>query len=206
MSHNSVLSKDNLDIVFQTFSNTIKQINNNKKVSLYIVGGGAIVASFEYRLSTMDIDAMFATDDEIIKAIKMTAQELQLPNDWLNQDFINTPSFSPKLSEVSTLLKSYNDNLTIYTLPSKYLIAMKLKSSRPTGGDIDDIINMIYELRYKGVEIMYEDIIAAYKTLYDDFSNTYNFYLKKTKEAFDAPLEDVVEIIQQRIFINKSHR
>ncbi|MBO4667824.1 MAG: hypothetical protein J5666_06865 [Bacilli bacterium] len=205
MSHNSVLSKDNLDIVFQTFSNTIKQINNNKKVSLYIVGGGAIVASFEYRLSTMDIDAMFATDDEIIKAIKMTAQELQLPNDWLNQDFINTPSFSPKLSEVSTLLKSYNDNLTIYTLPSKYLIAMKLKSSRPTGGDIDDIINMIYELRYKGVEIMYEDIIAAYKTLYDDFSNTYNFYLKKTKEAFDAPLEDVVEIIQQRIFINKSH-
>ena len=205
MSHNSVLSKDNLDIVFQTFSNTIKQINNNKKVSLYIVGGGAIVASFEYRLSTMDIDAMFATDDEITKAIKMTAQELQLPNDWLNQDFINTPSFSPKLSEVSTLLKSYNDNLTIYTLPSKYLIAMKLKSSRPTGGDIDDIINMIYELRYKGVEIMYEDIIAAYKTLYDDFSNTYNFYLKKTKEAFDAPLEDVVEIIQQRIFINKSH-
>ena len=205
MSHNTVLSKDNLDIAFQTFSNAIKQINKNKKVSLYIVGGGAIIASFEYRLSTMDIDAMFAIDEEITEAIEITAQELQLPNDWLNQEFINTPSYSPKLIKASTVLKEYGDNLKVYSLPPKYLIAMKLKSSRPTGGDLDDIIYMIYELRYKNIGITFEDIIDAYKNLYDDFSNTYDYFFKKAKEAFDVPLKEVAEIIESKIAINRYH-
>lgn len=107
MLHNIVLSKDNMDLVFQTFSNNIRKINKNKK----IVGGSAIVSSFEYRLSTMDIDAIYAIDEELTRAIEMTAQELHLPIDWLNQDFIKTPSYSSKLIEVSTILKKYGQNL-----------------------------------------------------------------------------------------------
>ena len=205
MLHNIVLSKDNMDLVFQTFSNNIRKINKNKKISLYIVGGSAIVSSFEYRLSTMDIDAIYAIDEELTRAIEMTAQELHLPIDWLNQDFIKTPSYSSKLIEVSTILKKYGQNLKIFSLPPRFLIAMKLKSSRPTGGDLDDVVYMIYELRYKNIGIEYKDVIDAYKTLYDDFSNTYDYFLKKAEEAFNIPLEDVTEIIENKIFINKFH-
>ena len=63
---------------------------------------------------------------------------------------------------------------------------MKLKSSRPTGGDLDDVVYMIYELRYKNIGIEYKDVIDAYKTLYDDFSNTYDYFLKKAEEAFNV--------------------
>ena len=84
----------------------------------------------------------------------------------------------------------YNEIIVVYSLEPKYLIAMKLKSSRPTGGDLDDVIKMIYELRFKGTEITYETIIEAYKELYADFSNTYDYFLEKAKEAFETPIED----------------
>ena len=72
---------------------------------------------------------------------------------------------------------------------------MKLKSSRPEGGDMDDIIKMIYETRLNYEPLKYEDIIDAYKELYDNFDNTYDFFLEKAKDAFEAPLEDIEPII-----------
>ncbi len=76
---------------------------------------------------------------------------------------------------------------------------MKIKSSRPTGGDLGDITKMIYELRIKKESCSYDDVIKAYKYLYTDFSNTYDYFLKKTKEAFEIPLEDI-ESIAKSVF------
>ena len=77
-------------------------------------------------------------------------------------------------------------------------LATKLKSSRPTGGDLDDIIMMIYELRYKKDQITYDDVIEAYKYLYTDFSNTYDYFLQKTNEAFEVPIEDFEHLLKKR--------
>ena len=63
-------------------------------------------------------------------------------------------------------------------------------SSRPTGDDLDDIIKMIYESRYRNDPLTYEDVIKTYKELYSDFSNTYDYFLVKAKEAFETPKED----------------
>ena len=68
---------------------------------------------------------------------------------------------------------------------------MKFKSSRPGGGDLDDIVKMIYELKLEKVQLSYDDVIEAYKELYENFDNTYDYFLKKTKEAFEAPIEDI---------------
>ena len=190
MLHNKLIKKDDIDIIFQNLANEYDKDNNAKPVNIYLVGGAAIVLNFEYRMSTIDIDAFYEDNTILSSSIQTVSQKMNLPIDWLNHDFVNTPSFSIAITKKAILLEQYGKHIHVYTLEPKYLIAMKLKSSRPTGGDMDDIIKMIYEMRYKNIPISYNDIIEAYKELYPDFSNTYQSFLDKAKEAFEVPVED----------------
>ena len=201
MLHNKLLTKENVDEIFSCFAlHCLNNSNHPSKIEVYMVGGGAIMLNFDYRLSTIDFDALFMKDEMINAAIKETAKEKQLPNDWLNQDFVNTPSFSPKIVKVSQLFKIYEGIIYLYTLKPVYLIAMKLKSSRPTGGDLDDIIKMIYELRLNKVDITYEQVIEAYKDLYNDYSHTYAYFFERTKEAFEADEEEMTATLKKHHF------
>ena len=152
--------------------------------------------SFDYRMSTIDVDALFNNDEKTKTAIVNTAKKLNLPDNWLNDDFVNTPSYSEKLKSKAKVYSTFSNIVKVYLLEPKYLIAMKLKSSRPTGGDLDDIIKMIYEMRYKKIPITYEEVLEAYKELYNDFSNTYGYFLEKAKAAFDSPVEDFAYLFE----------
>lgn len=190
MLHSSLLKKEDLDCLFDKLAAEYIELGGSKRVEIYLVGGAAIVLNFDFRMSTIDIDAMF-NDNEILEtAIQNISLRESLSSDWLNKDFVKTPSYSPKIIEKAKEYSVYHNIIFVYSLEPKYLIAMKLKSSRPTGGDLDDIIKMIYELRYKKAEISYEQIVEAYKDFYPDFLNTYNYFLEKTKEAFKTPIED----------------
>ena len=191
MLHSKLIKKEDVNTIFMALANKYESLGGNNKVSIHLVGGAAIVSRFKYRASTTDIDAYYLDNDILNKAIEQTSKELSLPLDWLNKEFTNTPSYTPNIIGKAVLLSKYGKYIRVYTLEPKYLIAMKLKSSRPTGGDLDDVIKMIYELRYNRVEISYDEIIAAYNELYDDFSNTYDYFLRKTKEAFETPIEDI---------------
>ena len=194
MLHNTTINRDNIDEIFECFSKHFSQ-HSNKPIDIYVVGGSSIVINFVYRESTVDIDALYEESEQLNQSIVETANELELPNDWLNHDFINTLSFTNKIIKVSDYYRTYN-NMNVYVVKPLYLIAMKLKSSRPTGGDLDDIIKMIYELRCNETDISYEKIMEAYDYLYDDRSNTYDSFFKKTKEAFDVPIEEAKEILK----------
>ncbi len=195
MSHNTVLTKDNIDSILESFANHYISQDNVLPINIYIVGGSAIVMRFDYRQSTIDIDALYEKNYQVDLAIKETALEKNVPSDWLNSDFVNTPSYSPNISKASYLYKTINDKVNIYCLKPEYLIAMKIKSSRPTGGDLEDVLKMIYELRYKKQDISYGKIIDAYLFLYKDFSNTYQYFLDKTKEAFETSMEEIEVIL-----------
>lgn len=194
MLHNQVLNKNSIDSIFSCLANNY---HGTKPINIYLVGGAAIMLHFDYRQSTIDFDALFQNNNEMEKAIKQVSDQLSLPIDWLNQDFVNTPSFSSKIIECSKLYKSFNDVVFVYSLEPMYLIAMKLKSSRPTGGDLDDIVKMIYELRFNNAPITFEKVLEAYRHLYQDFSNTYDYFLKKTKEAFETPMEEVEIVLKK---------
>ena len=198
MLFNKILKKEDLDNIFQLLAKNYLLEGGTDTISIYIVGGAAIMIDFEYRLSTTDIDAYFLENDILTKAIQKTAKELGLSNDWLNKDFVNTPSFSPKIEEVAKPFKEYEKCLVVFSLEPKYLIAMKLKSSRPTGGDLDDIIKMIYELRYYQKEISYKSIIDAYEYLYPDYKNTYQYFIDRMKDAFETPIEDIESITKRQ--------
>ncbi len=62
MLHNRVLTKENFETVFMCFAKNC--INNGLKepIDIYIVGGAAIVFNFDFRESTIDVDAMFKSD------------------------------------------------------------------------------------------------------------------------------------------------
>lgn len=190
MLHSNLLKRDDLDQLFTKLAAEYIELGGSKEVEIYLVGGAAIILNFDFRMSTIDVDAMFKDNDILEIAIQNVSQKNGLPSDWLNKDFITTPSYSPKIIDKAKKYAVYHNIIFVYLLEPKYLIAMKLKSSRPTGGDLDDIIKMIYELRYKGTEITYEQIIEAYKEFYSDFSNTYSYFLEKTKEACETPVED----------------
>lgn len=198
MLHNTVLSKENLDTIFESFADKCLKLGSKEKINVYVVGGGAILLNFDYRLSTMDIDALFSDTEIIRQAIQCVALEFNMSEDWLNKDFVNTPSFSNKIKDVSVLYRTYLNIVNVFYVPPIYLIAMKLKSSRPTGGDLDDIIKMIYELRLKEESVSYEMIIDAYNYLYSDFSNTYSYFIDRMKDALDTPIEEVREIMIKR--------
>lgn len=190
MLHSKIIRRDDIDIIFDALADEYLKLNGEDIFDVYLVGGAAIVLNFEYRASTIDIDACFKNNQQINQAIDEVSKRLDLPKDWLNCDFMATPSYSPVIVNKAKLYKAFRKVIKVHLLEPKYLIAMKLKSSRPTGGDLDDVIRMIYELRYKNIPISYEEIINAYKELYLDFSNTYDYFLKKTREAFDTPMED----------------
>ena len=190
MLHSKLIKREEIAVIFTTLSEEYEMLGGNKQIDIYIVGGAAILLDFDYRMSTIDIDAYYKDDSILQKSINAVAKKLNLPSDWLNHDFVSTPSFSSNITKLSAETKMYGKYIKIHSMAPKYLIAMKLKSSRPTGGDLDDIVMMIYELRYKNVPITYEEIITAYKELYPDFSNTYDYFLEKAKEAFETPIED----------------
>lgn len=190
MLHSKIIRRDDIDIIFDALADEYLKLNGEDIFDVYLVGGAAIVLNFEYRASTIDIDAYFKNNQQINQAIDEVSKRLDLPKDWLNCDFMVTPSYSPVIVNKAKLYKAFRKVIKVHLLEPKYLIAMKLKSSRPTGGDLDDVIKMIYELRYKNIPISYEEIINAYKELYPNFSNTYDYFLKKTRDTFDTPMED----------------
>ena len=198
MSHNTHIVKENIKEILQTLAKEYSKLGGTKPINIYIVGGASIVLNFDYRLSTIDIDAYYAEDLLLDQAIILTAKLLQLPDDWLNKDFVNTPSYTYKIINKAKLGFIVNDLINVYLLEPKYLIAMKIKSSRPTGGDLEDIIMMIYEMRFKNIPISYNEIIEAYKELYSDFSNTYDYFLVKTQEAFKTPIEDFMHYFHKK--------
>ena len=196
MSHSKLISKKDISNIFNSLSTEYGLLGGNNSVNIYLVGGASIILNFDYRLSTVDIDAFFKNNLILEEAIKNVSKKLKLPNDWINQDFVKTPSYSAKIVDKAKLFSKYGNFINVYILEPKYMIAMKLKSSRPTGGDLDDVIMMIYELRYKNNSITFKEIIDAYKDLYPDFSNTYDYFLEKAEKAFEVPIEDFAHLFK----------
>ena len=125
------------------------------------------MANYGFRSSTIDIDYFERNKYPLKDVIQSTANKLDLPNDWMNDDFTLSPSYSPKLTEVSRHYRSLNNgSIEVRTVSSEYLIAMKMKSGREAGNDVSDIIGIIKAEKELGNDIPYEKIMAAGEYLY----------------------------------------
>ena len=164
------IQKDSIEIYLKELAKEFKRITGRKvKAEIIIVGGGSVILNYDFRMNSVDIDA-FNTSEEAVKAASLAvAKKYNLPNDWLNDDFKKTKSYSPKLREYSVYYKTYSNVLEFRTVKREYLIAMKMASGRKYKNDLSDILGILYYHFQNNDEISFAQVETAVKNLYGGF-------------------------------------
>ena len=166
MSSNS-FTKENLDTYLKELAKEFRRLNGKSMpVEIVLVGGAAMLTNYGFRDMTTDIDAVIHAASSMKDAINMVGDKFDLPNGWLNADFMHTGSYSPKLDEFSVYYKSFYGVLSVRTIAAEYLIAMKLRSGRKYKNDLSDVIGILAEHEKKGAPITLKKIDAAVTNLY----------------------------------------
>ena len=187
------LTKEQLDNIFKELANALKKKLKGKKFSyeLIIVGGASILLNYSFRMSTIDIDCLDMNDALMNETINAVASKYDLPNGWINTDFIKTNSYTPKLIQYSTFYKSYaNNTLIVRTIKDEYLIAMKMVAARKYKHDYSDIYGILKENK----SLKYEDIITAVTNLYSTIEIVNAEMLGFVKKLFENTSIDYADI------------
>ncbi len=124
---------------------------------MYVVGGAAIALAFDERRATRDIDAVFEPKNVVYEAAAVVADELKLPNGWLNdavKGFLE--SEDPAAAPVLEL-----PGLRVLAASPETLIALKVLAHR-VGEDEDDLRLLAAELDLQGADQVLEIVEQAY--------------------------------------------
>ena len=101
---------------------------------IFIVGGAAMALAYSTRRVTKDIDAVFEPKALIYQSAVRVAENLGLPEDWLNDA---VKGFLPGTDEQAQPLPEVQ-GIEVTTASPRYLLAMKLMAMR-FGEDDEDI-------------------------------------------------------------------
>jgi len=118
-----------------------KLAKNGMSGEIILTGGAAMCLVHSARTATQDIDALYEPKSEINRLAFEIAAENGLPTDWLND---SVKGFVGANAETEDFLCF--GNLKISTVTPEYLLAMKLRSSRTEGHDIEDICFLFRKL------------------------------------------------------------
>lgn len=170
MSANKPFTKDNLDKYLKELAKEFRRINGTKiKGEIILIGGASILINYDFREMTYDMDAIIKTSYAMKEAINIVGDRLELPVGWLNTDFVNTRSYTPRLVEYSKYYKTFANVLQIRTVSAEYLVAMKLMAGRKYKNDLSDIVGIIIEHNKRNAPLSLEDIKRAVAELYDSY-------------------------------------
>lgn len=171
----NVFTKDNLDTYLKELAKEFRKLNGKAMpAEIILIGGAAILVNYGFRDMTTDVDAIIHAASSMKEAINHVGDKHELPNGWLNTDFMRTGSYSPKLNEFSVHYKTFFGVLEIRTIAAEYLIAMKLRAGRKYKNDLSDIIGILAEHEKRGEPLTLESINTAVRNLYggwEEFSS-----------------------------------
>ena len=180
----SVINKNNLDNYLNELSKAYKKLAGRKTVvEIILTGGAAIIENYGFRDMTTDVDAIYNSSSALKEAINIVGDKYGLPNGWLNDDFKKTASYSKELFRYSVPYKTFNQVLSVRTVTSEYLIAMKLRSARQYKNDLSDIVGILNEHQKRGEAITFELVDTAVQNLYggwEDFEDAAIRFIKDT--------------------------
>lgn len=164
-------SKDNIDTYLKEIAKEYrKQIGKSMRAEIILIGGASVLVNYGFRDMTTDIDAVIHAASVMKDVINQIGDRYNLPNGWLNQDFVRTESYSPSLSRFSEYYKTFSNVLTIRTVAAEYLIAMKLRSGRQYKSDLSDVLGILAEHEKSGKPITMERIQKAVVDLYGEWN------------------------------------
>lgn len=201
MTHTEdIINADTLEMMLKEFAKQYRKVYGTAYCELIIVGGASIVANYGFRASTSDIDYYEPRKRPLKDVIQAAANKLGISNDWMNDDFIYSSSFSDKLAEKSKHYKVMNNgSIEVRMVDAEYLIAMKVKSGREAGNDISDIIGILYKEKEKGNSISYEMISKAGAYLYGDKFIVEKSLESRLKHYCKCTVTELIEIYKKNL-------
>lgn len=167
---NKPFTKTDIENYLKELGKELKKRGRGTPMEIILVGGASILVNYDFRVSSYDIDAYYAKASIMKECINAVGDKFGLPNGWVNDDFMKTSSFTPKIIEYSKYYKKYSSVLTVRTVRAEYLVAMKLVSGRKYKKDLSDVAGIIYEQQLAGAPLTYEMIDRAVIELYGDWA------------------------------------
>jgi hypothetical protein len=170
MSADQSFTRENLDCCLKELAKEFRRKNGDKiPAEITLVGGVSILINYGFRETTYDMDAIIQSSSVMKEAINAVGDRFHLPTGWLNTDFMNTKSYTPKLMEHSKYYKTFSNILQIRTVSAEYLVAMKLMAGRQYKNDLSDIIGILVEQEERGDALTLDRIKKAVCDLYDSY-------------------------------------
>lgn len=172
MSADTPITKENLDTYLKEVAKQFRKLNGKAmQAEITLIGGASILVNYGFRDSTYDVDALIQASSAIKDAINYVTDTLGLPNGWLNEDFKNTKSYTPRLVKYSKYYRTFSNVLTVRTITGEYLVAMKMMAYRQYKHDISDIVGILWEQQKSGDPLTFAQIDKAVTDLYDSWDN-----------------------------------
>ena len=170
MSADKPFTKENLDSYLRELAKEFSKKNGNKmSAEIILIGGASILINYGFREMTYDMDAIIKSSGAMKEAINTVGDRLELPVGWLNTDFANTKSYTPRLVEYSKYYKTFANILQVRTVSAEYLVAMKLMAGRQYKNDLSDIVGILIEQEERKKPLSFEVIQKAIVDLYDSY-------------------------------------
>ncbi len=170
MSADILFTKENLDSCLKELAKEFRKKNGTRMgAEIILVGGASILINYGFRTMTYDMDAIIKSSGTMKEAINTVGDRLGLPVGWLNTDFVNTSSYTPRLAEHSKYYKTFSNILQIRTVSAEYLVAMKLMAGRQYKNDLSDIVGILIEHEERHEPLSLERIQKSVVDLYDSY-------------------------------------
>ena len=193
MSSNVPFTSENLDTYLKALAKEYKKLSGKSiPAEIILIGGAAILANYGFRESTYDMDALISASSAMGDAISHVGDKYGLPNGWLNEDFIKTKSYTPKLRQYSVHYKEFGRILEIRTVQAEYLLAMKMVSARDYKNDLSDIIGIIAEHQQRLLPLTWEMVERAMLELYGSWERVALETVQLVRNALTLPDAAVV--------------
>jgi len=134
----------------------------NIELELAIYGGCAMILAFDRRMLTRDVDAVFHPVESVRPLIQQVAEELSLPEAWLNDDVRQFLAPEGAMRKLPLDLPG----LKVTSPTASYILAMKaLAGRRPLpgyAGDEADLRFLIRKMNIRSVEEVQSHIDRYY--------------------------------------------
>ena len=101
--------KEDLDLYLKELAKEFRKQNGKAiPAEITLIGGASILINYGFREMTYDMDAIMDAASSLRDAITIVGDRYNLPHGWINDDFMKTDSYTPRIVQYS---RYYDDDL-----------------------------------------------------------------------------------------------